>query len=320
VLRAQGLFLCEVKMANQAEDATRHILDVDVKEVSLVDRAANLRQFLVVKRLEEGELMGAFAEERREDMNKNQEVLKAGEKELTEEEKAKLEAEKEKKKKQKEKEDEKEVAEKDSELKEEKEKEDKEKAMQPKALAGMLRKLSGAPKGPVSELISWLESKTKQDPMEDEEEEDEEMKGKEKKTQKNLEGVQVAVMDDGSVVVSGQPVTKSKKFTPARMAAMKEMAMQLMKLIGDVDSNTAKDIMEAIKELPKDKSVPSSVRPVNTSKSVESEVVKQLQEENVKLEKRIEEIEKTRMPSKSVEDNGGTDQKAVKKSLWSGVL
>ena len=38
------------------DKADRRILDVDVREVSLVDRAANLRRFLILKRLEEDEM------------------------------------------------------------------------------------------------------------------------------------------------------------------------------------------------------------------------------------------------------------------------
>ena len=66
-----------------ADDAKRRIVDVEVEEVSLVDRAANLRRFLVIKRFEEENSMGAFQE--RSNAMTEAELKKA--KEIEEEEK-----------------------------------------------------------------------------------------------------------------------------------------------------------------------------------------------------------------------------------------
>lgn len=289
-------------MGEKSEDEkVRRILDVDVKEVSLVDRAANLRRFLVIKRLEKDESMGAFEtdDERRNTMTKEEleKAKKMKEEEEEEEKKRKAEEEEEEEKKRK---------------AMEEEEEEKKKAMNPAAVAGIIRGLKGAPKEAVDKLVAWLETK-KQD-------------SKEKypypaPAKKDMEGVSVAVMEDGSVIVSGQEVSKSKKFTSSRTDTLKQVAMQLMKLIGDVDQDTMKAIVDSLKELPEGKSPPSAVRPVGTQKSLEEEeVLKQLRDENEGLKGRVEALEKAKMPSKSVEGNGGTDSQTVKKGLWSGVL
>ena len=299
----------------KTEEPARQIIDLDVREVSLVDRAANLRQFLVVKKLEEEISMGAFVK-RSEDMTKDLEKKKVEKAEMEEEEKKKAAEEEEKKKAAEEEEEEKKKAAEEEEAKrkaaeegggEGAPKEPEEKAVNPSAIAAMLTKLEGAPKEAVEQLVSWAESQAKEG----------EDGGEEKSLLKALgNGVQVAVMQDGTVVVGGQTVQKSKNFTSARTNTLKDVALQLMKLIGDVDEKAMKDMLGTIKEFPTGKSPASAVRPVGTQKSLESleEVIKQLQG-------KIEKLENARPVSKSVENDGGTDkEKPVEKGLWGNVL
>ena len=224
---------------------------------------------------------------------------------MEEEEKKKAEMEEEEKKKADEKADD------EKRMAAEKEKEQKanlKKGMNPKAVAGMLRSMKGAPKEAVAQVVEWLDAQ-KADP--------EAKEDTEQAMQKNLDGVQVAIMEDGGVFVSGQPVVKSKKFTESRTNTLKEVAMQLMKLVSDVDENAAKAMGDELKAIAEGKSPASAVRPVGKS----AEAIEVLKTENVELKKRLDAIENTRQPTQSAADGGGTD-KPVEKSagMWGGVL
>ena len=277
----------------------RRILDVDVREVSLVDRAANLRQFLVIKRLED-QLMPAFEEERGQTMSDVEKAKKQSE-EMTDEEKKKAKMEEEANRK---------AAE-----------EEKQKAMNPDAVAGMLRSLKGAglPKAAVDSLVSWLETQKQ----------DDKYPSPEAKT-KSLDGVQVAIMDDGGIFVAGQPVVKSKKFTESRINTVKEIVTQLMQLLNEVDQDAAKALMDGfVKEMPKGmpegSGMSSMVRPQGTTgmQKADFDLKAELEKRDTQianLQKRLDEALGTRQASKSVSTDGGTDTKTVKKSMWDGVL
>jgi len=303
------------------EDRARKILDVDVREVSLVDRAANLRQFLVVKRLEDIE-MGAFIGTERSNVMTEAELLKQKKddeaKDLAKAEAAKKEEEaKAKAKKEEEakagKPKDKEDTEEDDETKAAKKKaaklEEENKAMNPAAVAGMLGSLKGKglPKAAVDELVTWLESQKAGAP------EDKYPSPQGKPTKKSLS---VSVLEDGSVVVEGEHLTKARKFTEARTGTVKEVVTQLMNLLNEVDEEAAKSLMASFKELPCGKVPGQEVKPVGTEGG---QIIKQLEAMNADLTKRLEAIETARGGSKGVPDNG-TDSRTVKKSMWSGVL
>lgn len=188
-------------------------------------------------------------------------------------------------------------------------------------------------------------------PMKPEDEEGK--KGKKAKTTKSADGGEggdepagddtevanaVVIKADGSVHVSGDAVNvnKAKGFTSARTEALKGAVAGLAKLLGEVDEKQLKEALAGMGDgrfgnLPSNSSVPSSVRPVGTTKSADggegeaeglAEQIAAIVSKAVEpVTKRLDEIESTRNPSKSVEGDGGSDtQTEVKKSLWDGVL
>lgn len=239
----------------------------------------------------------------------DEEAKKAKEKE--EEEKAKKEkAEKEKAEKAAKEEEEKKKAEKA------KEEEDKypspeskkaEKAVNPAALAGMLSGLKGAPADALKELVDWLK----------------EQKGspeskKTTKSESESEDVPLFVMHaDGRIEVGQSALEKRLQFTSGRTGTLKEAAMNLMKLLNDVDKEAAAEISATIKELPSDVRFDSQVRPVGVKKD---EDVESLKAENVELRKRLDAIETTRAPSKEAGGDGTAEEVKKSDSVWAGIL
>lgn len=114
-------------------------------------------------------------------------------------------------------------------------------------------------------------------------------------------------------------IQKAKRFTPAREKQLKSALEALKALFDD------------LQKIPPGGS-PSTTVPGNMSfgasgvqaltKSIEqlTEVVNKSMEQSKANAERIEAIEKARTPSTSIEDEGGTDDKAVKKNFWGGVL
>lgn len=305
-------------------EKTRRILDVDVREVSLVDRAANLRQFLVLKRLTE-EGMSAFVEERSEQVAQpeQKEVEKKTEKEdcdkeckdcdkeCKEEQKAENLEKKESSEKKENPPDK--CGEEDVEVEEE----EKKKAMNPAAVAGILQGLKGKglPSKAVEEVVAWLESQKKSGKPAPEEENpsSEDVCSENKKgLKKNLV---VAILDDGSIQVEGEEICKARKFTETRTGTVKEVVTQLLNLLHEVDAESAKAVVNSFVQFPLGSVPPSEVKPQGT----EGQVQKQLEEENAELKKRLEEVEKSRSEPKGLPSDQ-TDCKQVKKSLWNGVI
>jgi len=128
----------------------------------------------------------------------------------------------------------------------------------------------------------------------------------EQQTLKALEGLEAAIQ-------------KAKRFTPAREAALKQAL------------ETLKALYEDMKAVPQGAS-PATTVPGNTSfgssgvqaltKSIEqlTQTVSKSVEGQAELAQRVEAIEKSRTPSQSIEDEGGTETQETKKSFWSGVL
>jgi hypothetical protein len=309
-------------------DKTRRILDVDVREVSLVDRAANLRQFLVLKRLSE-EDMGAFIdEERSESVTKAKKEVEAKEEEAKEEEAKEEEAKEEKdakkdgapaaadqKKAGKPKKKEDDAADEEEAPEDEEAEvacESKKKGMNPGAIAGMLNGLKGKglPSKAVEEVVAWLESQKKSGAPAPEGAES--APASKKGMKKNLA---VAIMEDGSIIVEGEEISKARKFTESRTGTVKEVVTQLLNLLHDVDADAAKAVVGSFSQLPLGSVPASEVKPQGT----EGKVSKQLEDENAELKKRLEVLEKSRADSKGLPGDQ-TDGKPVKKSLWNNVL
>lgn len=179
---------------------------------------------------------------------------------------------------------------------------------------------SSAPKGPDAG----------KEAAKDKEKKAEQKKVDEKKEKAlSLDGTEAAafiqVDEDGQLHF----VTKGgKAFTGRRTQALTEASAKLLEMLKEVDEEAFKRTVSQLvgKELPKDVSVESEVRPTPTQKSAggndeppawAADIVKQLSAQN----DRLEAIEKARSPSTSVDGAGGTDDPTkVEKSFWHGVL
>lgn len=169
--------------------------------------------------------------------------------------------------------------------------------------------------------------------------------GKKTKTQKSADGGDgdagdaggdtdlVRISADGSVHVAGQTVQKARSFTNARTQALSGAVSAMVKLLGEVDEPALKAALAGLKggDLPNSPGVDSQVRPTApTQKSAdggeggdENPIVAALSKALEPITKRLDEIEKTRNPSQSVEGDGGSDtQTPVEKNggFWKGVL
>ena len=148
-------------------------------------------------------------------------------------------------------------------------------------------------------------------------------------------GNAVVIKSDGSVHVSGDAVNvnKAKGFTASRTQALKGAVAGLVKLLGDVDSKQLKEALAGLSDgrfpdLPIKPGFESATRPTAPVKKSEdgddngaNVIAEALKEALVPIQKRLEDIENTRNPSKSVDGEGGSDNNTeVKKSLWDGVL
>lgn len=299
----------------QGQEKARRLLEVEVDEVSLVDRAANLRQFLVIKRLiQEGKEMGAFDRETEIDVLKaieekdtnalrvwlekmaesdesvDREIVKNVTALVDELEKATAKEEKE----------EKEEKEKSKETKEEKEKE--EKAIETKKALTCPSCGASNPFG--SKYCNACGAMMK--------------KQKEKEEKKETKKAAVQIMDDGEVVVSGEVVQKGKKFTANRTNTLKNVTTELLKLIGEVaDAETIKSLIETLKAMPTSPKYQQGVHAVGTVKKSEDE--EKINETLVELAKRIDKLEEAR-PAPTSEGAEQTENKEVKKGFWEGVI
>lgn len=285
----------------------REMLAVDVGEVSLVDRAAILREFAVVKNLEEAP-MPAF-QPKTVDINKNAGEVKCPSEKCQAVNKA-------------------EAAECSKcggkMAKAEKSKEsDKDSDDKGKADEDMEKKLKAlAPNANAAQIASAVKMLTEAGVTKSE--------GGE-----GASGVTIQISPDGSVNVSGVPVTKARVFTKGRTEAIKAALGGLANILKDVDEEALKGFLNDYvgKGLPESPSVPSQVHAVGTEKGLEAVVAKALAPLVEKIDAqgtRLEKIEKARGAPQSEGDAGkpganGTTQPAgtqteVKKSFWSGVL
>lgn len=139
------------------------------------------------------------------------------------------------------------------------------------------------------------------------------------------------VMADGTVIVSGQPVMKGKKFTQGRITALKDASLQLLKLMAEVgDEATMKAFEEAMKGFSTYTQGVHAIAP--TQKAADAEPEKDEEKEELKKQlaevtkqltevaKRLETVENTRSVSTSVDGQGGTDKERVEKGFWGGIL
>ena len=134
----------------------------------------------------------------------------------------------------------------------------------------------------------------------------------------------VVIKRDGSIIVKGTTVEKAKTFGKGKTAALQNAVSALAKLLGDVSEDALKaamaPYMDPTKKVEKkvDDSATEPTPAVDPTELITKAVATALEP----ITKRLDEIEKTRNPSQSVEGDGGTDKQStqVEKSIWSGIL
>lgn len=269
---------------SNVNETKRRFIGLKVGEISLVDTPANEKEFAVVKRLQEENNMAV--ENKKVETKKSKEEEGAGNQQA-QPEGVKVEIEK----------------------------------PEDQAVIKVL--------GKVNELVGTLVSRT--DPGKEKVEkketstekpdvdENETEEGSEEKTEKRE-------IEEGEKLLSTleESIAKAKRFTPSRMKTLKQVADSLQSLLTELS--------------------PKVEASIDTASSVESSVAKALEDFSSKLgekinsivEKkfaemvdtskslgeRVEKIEKTRLPSASVEEDGVTDKEVEKKNsnMWAGVL
>lgn len=153
-------------------------------------------------------------------------------------------------------------------------------------------------------------------------EEDEETKGRKTKAtslDQDDSGTVIKVAEDGTLSV----VSKGRRFTPKRTAALADSASKILELLKETDEERYKQVLEQIgKELPKDFKwsagvTASGTRTTKSEDDASEKILSAIQD----LAGRVSAIEKTRAPSKSVDKSGGTDSTTkTTKSFWGNVL
>jgi len=302
-------------LSEEENGKKRRIVDLDVNEVSLVDRPAIRRKFVVIKRLE-GE-MGAFEMDPEVvEKNDTSTVLDWLQK-ATDADDAPKEA----------------LAkviellqavEKAEPVKPE---EDTEKALPAglkeaiTAVVAWMKKMSkgpGAPTEAIGRVATFLgkvgggeypESKPadKVEPKPEPEEPKE-------KSDDNL----IVVKGDGTMVIN-PGVTKGRKaFTAERTDAIKASLIQLAGVLGEADGEALKAVVAAIKELPEGKVPDSAVRPVAPVQKSEADT--KVLEALTDIKKRLDDIEKTRTPSKGGTPEVSEEVVEKKEGFWNGLL
>lgn len=285
----------------------RELLDLDVKEVSLVDKPANLRPFLIVKRQAENNLgeyelagtPGAPTESILQggtpmetvEMIKARHVYevavqKAGQTEETEDQlKQRHETELQ------------EVQKGDGEAPAEPE-------PKPEAETPPAEPEEKPAEEPAAEPVAKAEPATEPDPDEE---------------------PAVVIKRDGSIHVAGQTVQKAKTFGKGKTVALQNAVSALAKLLGDVSEDALKaamsPFMDPSKKVETTKAATEpAAEPTPTADPAEL-ITKAVASALEPITKRLDEIEKTRNPSQSVEGDGGTDSNTkVQKGMWTGII
>jgi hypothetical protein len=302
----------------------REILELKVNELSMVDRPAILRDYLVVKRLEE-EPMGAFADE---GQNAGIEVEKALPAELK------------------------------SAITSVVGFLNKNKSAEGAPTDDIARIVTflgkvgegkypypsptGVAKGDKPEDQMTDDEKKKkeeaakaaaskpEDQMTDEEKakakaEAEKKKAEEAKTKSQTqEGFNISISPTGEVVVSGQPVAKGKsQFTDDRTGNLKDAVTKLIGMLAEVNKSAAQELVESLLKA----QLPGEVKWAPGTKAEDANVKKQLEtvlEPIAKslegLNTRLEQIEKQRpAPNSNTGDSTETTDVAKRDNVWSGL-
>jgi hypothetical protein len=278
----------------------RELLEIDVREVSLVDRPAIRREFLITKRRQEEIDMGAFATE-------DPKAAAPSDVGITKDENSGSDAG-------------------------QSNTQPTETPAEPAAAPAADPAPAPAATEPVNKGGKPMDKGEGKDKAEDE---DPKMgpdgkplppfmqgKGKTKEKTEKAEDVDVV----GKLI---EEIQKARSFTSPRIDQIKSAAMGLNQLLKTVDEGAFKAMLTDLKVLPSNATVPQAVKPQGVTKSEDGgeapagddTQVAALEKRLADTEAKLADVLKARNPSASVEGEGGSDtQKPVEKSFWNGVL
>lgn len=272
---------------------TRELLDIDVKEVSVVDNAAIRRKFLVVKRQEVTE-MGAFDKESGDKKELNiVEKMQWQEVELPEE---------------------------------------LTKAIGDFGKWFETTKNDGTP-SEVSDIVSFLNKINEgRLPVVEVEKDNTTGSDNDDNDDKGDEIVKSIVMnDDGSITFDGMALEKGgKQFTADRKNTIIDMVGKTLNLLADIDTDAAKSIVEDItgSKIPASLEwTQKSDETAKTTVNIDMGDIKKVLEDAIApvsgklndISARVDEIEKSRPAPKSSDNDVTDNDNKLKKSFWSGT-
>ncbi len=291
----------------------RELIGLKVKEVSAVDRAANKRTFLVIKRREE-DGMSIFDNDLGDE---GFEIVKQEEEEEEEEEEGKKKAA-------------------------------DDPAALTKTMMGFMKKAmtaAGVDKDEITKALEAMEkltdsvSKAGHDDDEEEEKEEDKKKAKAEDDEEDDDGKPfgnksketksedqpiLKINTDGSIELSSE-ITKGRVAGARSIKKVLQLFGHTAAILKEADPVTFKKALKALAkgDLPKDPGFPSQVRPTEpeVAKSVGDQITAAVTKAMAPVNEKLEKIEKTRGGSASLEDDGTTETN-VKKSvgLFDGVL
>lgn len=132
----------------------------------------------------------------------------------------------------------------------------------------------------------------------------------------------VQVMDDGTVIVKGQPVSKGKKFTPTRTSAIKDVALSLIKLLGEVgDDATNKALGDALKTITGEAEPTTPAAAVQKSVEPDPRVV-ELEKQLVEITEKMEKMLNERKAGAATDDDKPKEAeiKKAENEFWGTVI
>lgn len=165
--------------------------------------------------------------------------------------------------------------------------------------------------------------KAKQTPEEDEEK----GKGKDQGVKKSDDGFSIRISPEGGIELTGNPVAKGLKgFTAERSKALADVVKSMLSMLADVDPDVAKSIITDLTKgaLPGDVkwtagTVALSPKVTKDIEGTVSEALQPVLKQIGDLAAKVDEVTKSR-PAPQASGNNETDvQKKTGKAFWSGV-
>lgn len=164
----------------------------------------------------------------------------------------------------------------------------------------------------------------KQNPKDEQDEEDQQLKGK---TKKSEDGLSIRITGDGDVELSGTPLSKGLKgFTADRSKALAEVVKSVLSMLADVDPETTKSIITELTKgaLPGDVKWTSGTMalPPKVTKDLEGMVTKALEpvmNQFKVLATKVDEVTKARPAPQASGDNKTDVEKGTGKNFWAGI-